>query len=107
MARAEVQGPPQQVSAQAAARLDPAIAALIQRVKNGARPSVDEARFVFGGEAYVRLTVTDFSPGAFYQLRKAGFTITRQEGNRISGHVPAAALEPIAKLPFITWIAPR
>jgi Ca-activated chloride channel family protein len=107
MARAEVQGPPQQVSAQAAARLDPAIAALIQRVKNGARSSVDEARFVFGGEAYVRLTVTDFSPGALYQLRKAGFTITRQEGNRISGHVPAAALEPIAKLPFITWIAPR
>ena len=42
--------------------LDPAIAALIARVQAGSRPSIDEAKFVFGGEAYIRLTLADASP---------------------------------------------
>jgi Ca-activated chloride channel family protein len=90
-----------------APKLDPAVAALIQRVKGAARPGVDEARFVFGGEAYLRITLSDASASALEQLRNAGFTVMRQEGGVIIGHAPVAKVEAISKLAFVTWIAPR
>ena len=89
------------------ARLDAVIAALIQRVKSGGRPSVDEARFVFGDQAYIRLTLSDASPAAIEQLRKAGLVVTKTEGNVLVGHVSLAALESLSKLPMIAMIAPR
>ncbi len=95
------------VPLQAASRVDPLIASLIQRVQSGGRPSVDETRFVFGGEAYLRITLTDPSTLALDQLRKAGLTITRQEGNAVIGHAPVAKVEAISKLTFVAWIAPR
>jgi hypothetical protein len=87
--------------------LDPAIAALIARVKAGTRPNVDEAKFVFGGEAYVRLTLSDASTDALNRLRQAGLVITGQQGNMISGHVPVAGLESLSKLPNVQRIFPR
>jgi Ca-activated chloride channel family protein len=98
---------PMPVAKPAAAKLDPAIAAAIQRAKSGARPGVDESRFVFGGDAYVRVTVSETSPSALDQLRKAGFVFTRRDGNTVWGHAPVAALEVISRLVFVTWIAPR
>jgi Ca-activated chloride channel family protein len=95
------------VPAIAPTNLDPVIAATIQRVSSGARPCIGESRFVFGGEAFVRVTVGDLSTGALEQLRKAGFTITRREGRVISGHVPVTGLEAVSRLAFVTWIAPR
>jgi Ca-activated chloride channel family protein len=100
--------PKQAITApESAATLDAAISALIQRVKAGGRPSVDEARFVFGDQAYIRVTLSDASPAAIEQLRKAGLVITKTEGNVIAGHVPLASLEALSKLPLVTWIAPR
>ncbi len=87
--------------------LDAAIVSLIQRVKSGGRPSVDEARFVFGGEAYIRVTLSDASPVAIEQLRTAGLVVTRTEGNVIVGHIPLARLEALSKLGAVSWIAPR
>ncbi|MGA3098216.1 MAG: VIT and VWA domain-containing protein [Bryobacteraceae bacterium] len=89
------------------AKLDPPVAALIQRVAAGARPSVDEARFVFGGEAYLRITLSDASASALEQLRKAGLTIIRQDGNVITGHAPVAKVEAISKLGFVARMAAR
>jgi hypothetical protein len=110
--RAEAPPPPALIPqklapAPPAAKLDPAVAALIQRVKGAARPNVDEARFVFGGEAYLRIALSDVSAGALEQLRNAGFIIMRQEGGVIIGHAPVAHVEAISKLAVVTWIAPR
>ena len=88
-------------------KLDPAIATLIARVKAGARPGVDETKFVFGNEAYIRLTIADLSPGAFEQLRQAGLVITARQGGTLQGHIPIARLEALSKLPFIQHLAPR
>ena len=87
--------------------LHPAIAALIARVKVGARPSVDEAKFVFANEAYIVLTLANLSAGALEQLRQAGLVITAQQGSSIQGHIPIARLEALSKLPFIQRLAPR
>jgi Ca-activated chloride channel family protein len=89
------------------AKLDAVIAAVIQRVKSGARPSVDEARFVFGDRAYIRVTLSDASPATIEQLRNAGFVLTKTEGNVLVGHAALASLEALSKLPMVTAIAPR
>jgi len=90
-----------------ASNLDPAIAGLIARVKTGGRPRVDESKFVFGGEAYVRLTLSDQSSEALDQLRQAGLVITAQQGGAIQGHIAIARLESLSKLPFVQHVAPR
>jgi len=89
------------------ARVDPVIAAIIQRVKAGGRPSVDEARFVFGNDAYIRVTLIDATPAAIEQLRKAGLVVTKTEGAVVSGHIPLAALEALSQLPIVASISPR
>ncbi len=91
----------------AAGRLDPALAALAQRVRNGFKPTAEESRFVSGGQAYVRLTLTNASAEALGQLKNAGLTITGQERNEIAGHIPVEKLEAIAQFPFVVWIRPR
>jgi hypothetical protein len=90
-----------------ASNLDPAIAALIARVKAGGRPSVDESKFVFGDEAYVRLTIANLSDAVLDSLRHAGLVITTRQGSTIQGHIPIARLEALSKLPFVQRIAPR
>ena len=82
------------------------IAALIQRVKDGRRPAVDESRFVFGGEAYLRITLADASAANLAQLRKAGLTVAGQQGNTVTGHIALDKLETLAKSAFLSWVAP-
>ncbi len=82
------------------------IAALIQRVKDGRRPAVDESRFVFGGEAYLRITLVDASAANLAQLRKAGLTVAGQQGNTVTGHIALDKLETLAKSAFLSWVAP-
>lgn len=88
-------------------RIDPAIAAVIVRVKSNARPGVDESRFVFGGEARLRLVVNDVSAATMDALRRAGLKITRQSGTTIEGTAPVRVLEAITHIAAVTWIAPR
>src|SRR3954447_7359868 len=87
--------------------LDPAIGPLIGRVKAGNRRGIDEAKFVFGGDAYVRLTLTDASPEALNHLRQAGLVITGQQGNTIHGHIAVARLETLSKIPGVQRIFTR
>jgi hypothetical protein len=83
------------------------IAALIARVNANGRPGVDESKFVFSDQAYLRLTVSDWSPDALEQLRQAGLVITSQQGGALQGHIPIGSVQALAKLAFITRISPR
>ena len=67
---------------------------------------MDEAQFVFGGQAFVRVTLSDASQGAIDQLTRAGLVVTRREGYVVVGRVAVEALEAISKLPVVTWMAP-
>src|SRR6185369_4940115 len=69
---AQVEEKPVIPAPQPPAKLEPVIAALIQRVKTAGRPSVDDAKFVFGDQAFIRVTLTAATPAAIEQLRKAG-----------------------------------
>jgi len=99
--------PPPRQDQGRAANLHPAVAAVIARVKAGARPSVDEVKFVFGNEAYLRLTVSDASAEVLNQLRQAGLVITGQQGTSIQGHIALTKLESLSRLPFVQFVAPK
>jgi hypothetical protein len=88
-------------------RLDPALVALVWRVRNRANPGADETRFVIEGEAYIRMTLANVSAALLEQLKKAGLTITNQKGYEVTGHIAVAKLEAMSQLPFIVWIAPK
>jgi hypothetical protein len=85
----------------------PAVAALVEHVRSGAPLSADEGRFVKGGEAFVQLTLTNFSAESLDQLRKAGLTIMRQDRGDATGHIQPSKLEAVAELAFVMWIAPQ
>jgi Ca-activated chloride channel homolog len=86
-------------------RIDPAIAAVIARVKAGGRPSVDEVRFVFGGEARVRVLVSDAA--AVEELKKAGMRVTRVTGTTVEGTVAVEKLEAVTKVVGVVWVGTR
>ena len=90
-----------------AGKLDAALVALVQRVRSGARPSLEESRFVSGGEANVRMTLANASADSLAQLRKAGLTIARQERNELTGHIAVEKLEAVTQFAFVVWITPR
>ena len=90
-----------------AGKLDPALAALLQRVRTGARPSAEEGRFVSGGQVNLRMTLTNPSADSLAQLRSAGLTITRQERNELTGHIAVEKLEAVTQFAFVVWITPR
>ena len=90
-----------------AGKLAPSLLALVQRVRSGSRPGAEESRFVSVGQANVRMTVTNTSADSLAQLRKAGFTIARQERNELIGQIAVEKLEPVTQLAFVVWIAPQ
>jgi Ca-activated chloride channel family protein len=97
--------PPPQAAPQQT-RIDPAIGAWIQRVKSGGRPSVDEARFVFGGKAMVRLALADTAPATMESLRKLGFEVIRGGGGMVTGRIAVDKLEALSQLAVVTRIEP-
>jgi hypothetical protein len=74
-------------------KLDPALVALQGRAHNG--------------EARVRMTLTNASADSLAQLRRAGFIVTRQERNQLTGRIAVAKLAAVAQLAFVVWIAPQ
>jgi len=68
---------------------------------------VEESPFLFGDEAYLRITLTAASSETLDQLRKAGFKITKQEGTTVTGHVAIGKVKAISELSTVQWIAPR
>jgi Ca-activated chloride channel family protein len=86
----------------ASPKASPAIASLIARVKAGGRPSVDEAQFVFGDKARVRVTITAGMP--LETLRRLGFELTRTEGSVMVGQIAVDKLEALVKLPGVVFV---
>lgn len=91
------------------AKVDPAIAALIERVKSGARPDPGEKEFVRNGKAELRITVAEKTQKTIDQLHDTGFeTISsRRLSKLIVGRLPVEKLESLAELVSVRFIAPR
>ena len=91
------------------AKLDPAIAALIERIKSGAQPDPGEKEFVRNGKAELQITIAEKTQKTIDQLHGTGFETmsSRQSSNLIIGRLPVEKLESLAELVSVRFIAPR
>jgi hypothetical protein len=91
------------------AKLNPSIAAVIERLKNrNAQPSADEARFVRNGKAEIQVWLADKSPETLAQLKELGFEVVLdpKTAKMIIGRVSIEQLAALAELKPVRYIAP-
>ncbi|HSQ20476.1 MAG TPA: VWA domain-containing protein, partial [Blastocatellia bacterium] len=91
------------------AKLNPSVAAIIDRLKNkNTQPSPDEIRFVRNGKAEIQVWLADKSAETVAQLKQLGFEIVLEPKTTkmIIGRLPIEKLAALAELKSVRYIAP-
>lgn len=91
-----------------ASKLHSEVANLIDRLKRKVPIQSQEARFVKGDRAELRITLVSKSKAALEKLKELGFEVIANPrgSNFVLGRLPLDRLEALAKLEFIRYIAP-
>lgn len=106
--RAKPLTPEEQKRRDLLAKLNPSVAAIIDRLKNKtAQPSPDEARFVRNGKAEIQVWLADKSAETLAQLKQLGFEIVLEPKTTkmIIGRLPIEKLAALAELKSVRYIA--
>ena len=101
--------PEQQRRRELLSKMNPSIAAVIDRLKNkNAQPAGDEAKFVRNGKAEIQVWLTDKSPETIAQLKQLGFEVVLdpKTAKMIIGRLPLEKLAVLAELKSVRYIAP-
>jgi Ca-activated chloride channel family protein len=101
--------PEQQRRRELLSKMNPSIAAVIDRLKNkNAQPASDEAKFVRNGKAEIQVWLTDKSPETIAQLKQLGFEVVLdpKTAKMIIGRLPLEKLAALAELKSVRYIAP-
>jgi TonB family protein len=100
----------EQLKQQLRAKLHPAVAAVIERLKNkDAKPGADELKFTRDGKAEIQVWLLDKSAETIGQLKKLGFEtlLDPQSSKLIIGRLPVEKLAALVELPAVRYIAPQ
>jgi Ca-activated chloride channel family protein len=92
------------------AKLHPAVAAVIERLKNkDAKPGAEELKFTRDGKAEIQVWLLDKSAETIGQLKKLGFEtlLDPQSSKLIIGRLPVEKLAALVELPAVRYIAPQ
>jgi Ca-activated chloride channel family protein len=92
------------------AKLNPSIAAIIERLKNkNAKPGADEAKFVHDGKAEIQIWLTEKSDETIAQLKQLGFEVVLdpKTARMVIGRVAIEKLAALAELKFVRYVAPQ
>jgi hypothetical protein len=92
------------------AKLHPAVAAVIERLKNkDTKPGAEELKFTSDGKAEIQVWLTDKSAETIGQLKKLGFEtlLDPQSSKLIIGRLPVEKLAALVELPAVRYIAPQ
>jgi Ca-activated chloride channel family protein len=89
-------------------KVNPAIAAVIDRLKNKGQPSADETRFVRNGKAEIQVWLTVKSPETIAQLKQIGFEVVLdpKTAKMIIGRLPIEKLAALAELKSVRYVTP-
>jgi len=89
-------------------KMNPSIAAVIERLKNKGQPTADEAKFVRNGKAEIQVWLTDKSPETITQLKELGFEVVLdpKSSKIVIGRVPIEKLAALAELKTVRYVAP-
>jgi hypothetical protein len=91
------------------AKTNPAIAALIERLKkNVSTPAADESKFVRNGKAEVQVWLTDKSPETLSQLKRLACEIVLEPKSQklIIGRIALEKLSELVNLTCVTYVSP-
>jgi TonB family protein len=100
----------EQFKQQLRARLHPAVAGVIDRLKNkDAKPGAEELKFTRDGKAEIQVWLMDKSAETIEQLKKFGFEVILdpQSSKVIIGRLPIEKLAALSELPAVRYIAPQ
>jgi Ca-activated chloride channel family protein len=92
------------------AKLHPALAALVERLrKQEAQPAPEEAKFVRGDKAEVQIWLTEKTPEVLAQLKQLGFELELepQSAKLLIGRLSIDKLSALAELKAVRYIAPQ
>ena len=101
--------PAEEKRQQLVSKLNPALVALIDRLKNrNAKPGADEAMFVRDGKAEIQVWLTDKSNDVIAQLKRLGFEVVLdpQTAKMVIGRLAVEKLTALAELKFVRYVAP-
>ncbi len=86
-----------------------AVKALVERLKNGAAATVDEAKFVQNGKAEIIVRVKELKPETVAELKKLGFEVLAEmsSANAVVGRIAIEKLAALAELDSVTFISPQ
>jgi Ca-activated chloride channel family protein len=90
-------------------KLHPAIAALVDRLKQKKAATAEEAKFVRNGRAEVQVWLSDTTPTILDEIKKLGFEIVLQPktGKLIIGRVPIEKLALLVEMKSVRYLAPQ
>jgi Ca-activated chloride channel family protein len=90
------------------AKLNPSIAAVIERLKNKGQAANEEAKFVRNGKAEIQVWLADKSPETMAQLKQLGFEVVldAKTAKMIIGRLPIEKLGALAELKSVRYVAP-
>jgi hypothetical protein len=107
--RADRLSPEEQKRREFLSKMNPSIAAVIDRLKNKtAQPAPDEAKFVRNGKAEIQVWLTEKSPETMAQLKQLGFEVVldAKTAKMIIGRLPIEKLGALAELKSVRYVAP-
>jgi len=91
------------------AKMNPSIAALIERLKKkDSTPSAEEAKFVRNGKAELQVWLTEKSPETIRQLKQLGFEVVLdpKTSKLIIGRIEIEKLPALVNLTIVTYVSP-
>jgi hypothetical protein len=92
------------------AKLHPAIAAVVERVKNkNGTPAAVEAKFVRNGKAEIQVWLTSKSDATMAKLKQLGFEVIAEPktAKLVIGRIALDKLTAIAELSEVRYVAPQ
>ncbi len=100
----------ERIKQQLLAKLHPAIASVIERLRNkNANPGAEELKFTRDGKAEIQVWLSDKTAASIEELKKLGFDVILdpQSSKAIIGRLPIDKLAALAELPVVRYIAPQ
>jgi Ca-activated chloride channel family protein len=106
--RKELASPADELRRQASTKLHPTLVQLIERVKSNGPMGANEAAFVGNGKAELQVWLSDTSPAAIAQLKKAGFEVTLEPKTvkMLIGRIAVGQLAALSQLEIVRYMAP-
>jgi len=99
---------PEEQKRQVLAKMNPSIAALIERLKVKGSPGADESKFVRNGKAEIQISLTDKSDAIMAELKQLGFEVLLdpKTSKMVLGRLPIERLAALVELKSVRYVAP-